>query len=143
MDSRQWDSQAVISSLSTRSAPGYAVLFNGARCGLIATAFEEAFTNRPDVGRARTAAALGALDNLPADPALLQQRLSHTSRVWHVSCTHLSAGAHQSAARTAAAQKQALTRAGFTPAHHHSARGVDSTIEQRPTSRQPAPAPAH
>ncbi|MFH8407083.1 hypothetical protein ACH4FX_20140 [Streptomyces sp. NPDC018019] len=135
VDSRQWDSQAVISSLSTRSAPGDAVLFNGARCGLIATAFKEAFTNRPDVGRVRTAAASGALDNLPADPALLQQRLSHTSRVWHVSCTHLSAGARQAADRTAAAQKQALTRAGFTPAYHHSARGVDITIEQRPTGQ--------
>ncbi|AEW99874.1 glycosyltransferase family 39 protein [Streptantibioticus cattleyicolor] len=140
VDSRQWDTHAVISSLSTRDAPGDAVLFAGARCGLMATAFKEAFTNRPDVGRARTAAASGALDNLPADPALLQQRLSHTSRVWHVSCTHLSPGARQAAARTAAAQKQALIRAGFTPAYHHSARGVDITIEQRPTSTQPAAA---
>ncbi|MFK8847563.1 hypothetical protein [Streptomyces sp. Ac-502] len=133
----------MISSLSTRAAPGDAVLFNGARCGLIATAFEEAFTNRPDVGRAQTAAATGALDNLPADPALLQQRLNHASRVWHIDCTHLSGGARQAAARTAAAQQQALTRAGFAPVYHQRARGVDIIIEQRPTNRQPAAAPAH
>ncbi|MEU7189299.1 hypothetical protein [Streptomyces sp. NPDC045369] len=47
----------MIRSLSTRSSPDDAVLFNGARRGLIATAFKEVFTNRPDVGRARAAAA--------------------------------------------------------------------------------------
>ncbi|MGW2599965.1 hypothetical protein [Streptomyces klenkii] len=32
-----------------------AVLVSGARCGLIAAAFEETFTGRADLGRARTA----------------------------------------------------------------------------------------
>ncbi|WP_171168623.1 glycosyltransferase family 39 protein [Streptomyces sp. I05A-00742] len=131
-DSRPWDTHAVIWSLSTRDAPGDAVLFSGARCGLIANAFELAFTNRPDVGRTRTAAEAGALDNLPADPDLLRQRLAHTRRVWHITCTHLSGDARQAATRTAAAQKEALARAGFSPIHHHKARGMDITIEQRP-----------
>ncbi|WP_424886896.1 glycosyltransferase family 39 protein [Streptomyces sp. XH2] len=137
-DSRQWDTRAVIRTLRIHDAPGDAVLFNGARCGLIATAFKEAFTGRPALGRAQTAAELGSLDNLPADPAVLQQRLTRTSRVWHITCNHLSAGARQAAARTAAAQEQALIRAGFSPAFHHSARGVDITLEQRPAAGRPA-----
>ncbi|MEU1816834.1 glycosyltransferase family 39 protein [Streptomyces roseifaciens] len=142
-DSRQWDTRAVIRTLRIHDAPGDAVLFSGARCGLIATAFKEAFTGRPDLGTAQTAAGLGALDNLPAEPALLEQRLAHTSRVWHITCNHLSSGAREAAARAAASQEQALTRAGFSPAFHHSARGVDITLEQRPTTGQPADKPAH
>ncbi|WP_234440706.1 hypothetical protein [Streptomyces rimosus] len=141
-DSRQWDTRAVIRTLRIHDAPGDAVLFTGARCGLIATAFKEAFTGRSDLGLARTAAATGALDNLPADPALLQQRLTRTPRVWHITCNHLSAGARQAAVRTAAAQKQALTRAGFSPTYHHSAPGVDITLEQRPSTGQPTDQPA-
>ncbi|MFI0738546.1 hypothetical protein ACH4PU_10685 [Streptomyces sp. NPDC021100] len=150
-DSRQWDTRAVIRTLRIHDAPGDAVLFSGARCGLIATAFKEAFTNRPDLGRARTAAGLGALDNLPADPALLRDRLDRTSRVWHVTCTHLSSGAREAAARTTEAQERVLSRAGFSPAFHHSARGVDITLEQRAGAgpsvraagarRDPAPVP--
>ncbi|MFI9230028.1 hypothetical protein [Streptomyces rimosus] len=49
-DSRQWDTHAVIRTLRIHDAPGDAVLFSGARCGLIATAFKEAFTARPDLG---------------------------------------------------------------------------------------------
>ncbi|PAU44215.1 hypothetical protein CK936_36115 [Streptomyces albireticuli] len=134
-DSRQWDTRAVIRTLRIHDAPGGAVLFSGARCGLIATAFKEAFTGRPDLGAARTAAGIGALDNLPADPDLLQQRLAGTSRVWHVTCNHLSSGARQAATRTAASQEEALTRAGFSPAYRHRARGVDITLEQRPAGR--------
>ncbi|MFC5720097.1 hypothetical protein ACFP1Z_07935 [Streptomyces gamaensis] len=133
-DSRPWDTSAVIRTLSIHDAPGDAVIFSGARCGLIASAFKEAFMNRPDLGRGQTAATLGALDNLPADPALLQQRLARTSRVWRVDCNYLSGGARQAAARTAEAQEEALTRAGFSPACHHSARGIDVTLEQRPTT---------
>ncbi|WP_244409556.1 glycosyltransferase family 39 protein [Streptomyces albofaciens] len=107
-DSRQWGTHAVIRTLRIHDAPGDAVLFSGARCGLIATAFKEAFTGRSDLGRARTAATLGALDHLPADPALLRQRLTHTPRVWHITCTHLSSTARQAATRTTAVQKQAL-----------------------------------
>ncbi|MGW2166852.1 glycosyltransferase family 39 protein [Streptomyces nondiastaticus] len=137
-DSRPWDTSAVRATLRIHDAPGDAVLFSGARCGLIATAFKESFTGRPDLGRARTAAELGALDNLPADPADLQQRLAHTSRVWRIDCNHLSAGARQAAARTAAAQEQVLRRAGFSPAYHRSVSGVDITLEQRPVTSQPA-----
>ncbi|GAA2916653.1 hypothetical protein GCM10020221_10760 [Streptomyces thioluteus] len=133
-DSRPWDTREVLRTLRIHDAPGDAVLFSGARCGLIATAFKEAFTGRPDLGRADTAAGLGALDNLPADPALLQQRLAHTSRVWRITCTHVSAGARQDVARTTASQERALARAGFSPAYHHSARGVDITLEERPTA---------
>ncbi|WP_241833286.1 hypothetical protein [Streptomyces caatingaensis] len=135
-DSRPWDTGAVIRTLRVHDAPGDAVLFGGARCGLIASAFKEAFMNRPDLGQGRTAAQLGTLDHLPADPALLEQRLSRTSRVWHVTCTHLSAGARQSAERTAAAQEQALARAGFSPVQRHSARGVVITLEQRPATKR-------
>ncbi|MFD7664473.1 hypothetical protein [Streptomyces sp. NPDC059788] len=135
-DSRQWDTRAVIRTLRIHDAPGDAVLFSGARCGLIASAFKEAFTGRADLGTARTAAAAGALDNLPADPALLQQRLAHTPRVWHITCNHLSSGARQAAARTAASQEAALDRAGFSPVLHHSAPGVDITLEQRPATGQ-------
>ncbi|EME96718.1 hypothetical protein H340_30051 [Streptomyces mobaraensis NBRC 13819 = DSM 40847] len=131
-DSRQWDTRAVIRTLRIHDAPGDAVLFSGARCGLLATAFKEAFTNRPDLGRAETAAGLGALDNLPADPALLRERLDGTLRVWHITCTHLSSGAREAAARTTEAQERVLSEAGFSPALHHSARGVDITLEQRP-----------
>ncbi|MEU2790399.1 hypothetical protein [Streptomyces sp. NPDC007100] len=134
-DSRQWDTRAVIRTLRVHDAPGDAVLFSGARCGLIATAFKEAFTGRPDLGAARTAAALGALDNLPAGPALLDQRLARTPRVWHISCNHLSSGARQAAARTVASREEALARAGFSPAYHHSAPGVDITLEERPATR--------
>ncbi|OKI06214.1 hypothetical protein A6A06_37565 [Streptomyces sp. CB02923] len=138
-DSRPWDTRAVIRTLRIHDAPGDAVLFSGARCGLIATAFKEAFTGRPDLGTAQTAATLGALDNLPTDPARLQQRLAHAPRVWHITCNHLSSGARQAATRTAASQEQALTRAGFAPAFHHSAHGVDITLEQRATiGRRPA-----
>ncbi|MEV5593679.1 hypothetical protein [Streptomyces sp. NPDC052496] len=130
-DSRQWDTRAVIRTLRIHDAPGDAVLFTGARCGLIATAFKEAFTGRPDLGRAQTAAELGALDNLPTDPDRLRQRLTRTPRVWHITCNHLSAGARQAATRTAASQQQALAQAGFTPSYHHEAPGVDITLEQR------------
>ncbi|MFF7688933.1 hypothetical protein ACFZB6_22630 [Streptomyces syringium] len=141
-DSRQWDTRAVIRTLRIHDAPGDAVLFSGARCGLIATAFKEAFTGRPDLGTARTAAGFGALDNLPADPDLLQRRLAHTPRVWHITCNHLSSGARQAAARATASQERALARAGFSPVSHHSARGVDITLEQRPTTGRPAGEPA-
>ncbi|MFI9237104.1 hypothetical protein [Streptomyces sp. NPDC053079] len=133
----------MIRTLRIHDAPGDAVLFSGARCGLIATAFKEAFTGRPDLGTHRPAAGLGALDHLPADPDLLQRRLTHTSRVWHITCTHLSSGARQAAARTAAFQEQALAHAGFSPAYHHSARGVDITLDQRRTAGQPSSKPAH
>lgn len=141
-DSRQWDTRAVIRTLRIHDAPGDAVLFSGARCGLIATAFKEAFTGRPDLGTARTAAGFGALDNLPADPDLLQRRLAHTPRVWHITCNHLSSGARQAATRATASQERALARAGFSPVSHHSARGVDITLEQRPTTGRPAGKPA-
>ncbi|WP_372408063.1 hypothetical protein [Streptomyces luteireticuli] len=133
-DSRPWDTGAVRTTLRIHDAPGDAVLFSGARCGLIATAFKESFTGRPDLGRARTAAELGALDDLPADPALLQQRLAHTPRVWRIDCNHLSGGAREAAARTAASQEQALARAGFSPVYRHSVRGVDITLEERTTA---------
>ncbi|MFF7728640.1 hypothetical protein [Streptomyces sp. NPDC008001] len=148
-DSRPWDTRALIRTLRIHDAPGDAVLFSGARCGLIATAFKEAFMHRPDLGKARTAAAVGALDNLPAGPGLLEQRLTRTNRVWHITCNHLSGGARQAAARTAAAQERALTRAGFSPAYHQSARGVDITLVQRPATagqqagRSPGPAVLH
>ncbi|MFE2284520.1 hypothetical protein ACFXDJ_10130 [Streptomyces sp. NPDC059443] len=137
-DSRQWDTRDVISTLRVHDAPGDAVLFSGARCGLIATAFKEAFTGHPDLGTARTAAGAAALDNLPADQALLERRLAQTPRVWRITCNHLSDGARRAAARTTASQEQALTRAGFSPAFHHSARGVDITLEERraPGSRE-------
>lgn len=131
-DSRPWDTHAVIRTLRIHEAPGDAILFSGARCGLIATAFKEAFTGHPDLGTDRTAAGLGALDNLPADPALLQQRLAHTTRVWHISCTHLSAAAREAADRTAAAQEQTLAHAGFTPVDHYRANGVDIELDERP-----------
>ncbi|GHF56665.1 hypothetical protein GCM10010218_42510 [Streptomyces mashuensis] len=133
-DSRPWDTRDVIRTLRIHDAPGDAVIFSGARCGLMATAFKEAFMHRPDLGRARTAAGLGALDNLPAGPAVLERRLTHAHRVWHITCTHLSGGAREAAARTAAAQEEALGRSGFTPAYRHRARGVDITLEQRPAA---------
>ncbi|MEU5130293.1 glycosyltransferase family 39 protein [Streptomyces mobaraensis] len=71
-------------------------------------------------------------DDLPADPALLRERLDGTLRVWHITCTHLSSGAREAAARTTEAQERLLSEAGFSPALHHSARGVDITLEQRP-----------
>lgn len=137
-DSRPWDSHAVISALRTHDTPGDAVLFSGGRCGLIGTAFKEAFTGHPDLGTARTAAELGALNNLPADPAVLQRRLAHTSRVWRITCNHLSADARQATIQTTAVQEQLLKRAGFAPADHYSVRGLDITLEQRPTTGHPA-----
>ncbi|MGW6878076.1 glycosyltransferase family 39 protein [Streptomyces xanthophaeus] len=131
-DSRPWDTRAVIGTLRTLDVPGDAVLFSGARCGLMATAFEEAFTGHPDLGTDRTAAELAALDGLPADPAVLQRRLDHTPRVWHITCNHLSADALRAAAHTTAVQERTLARAGFTPVYRHSARGVDITLEERP-----------
>ncbi|WP_239515976.1 MULTISPECIES: hypothetical protein [unclassified Streptomyces] len=136
--SRPWDSHAVISTLRTHDTPGDAVLFSGGRCGLIGIAFKEAFTGHPDLGTTRTAAELGALNHLPADPAVLQRRLAHTSRVWRITCNHLSADARQAAIQTTAVQEQLLKRAGFAPADHYSVRGLDITLEQRPTIGHPA-----
>ncbi len=65
-DSRPWDTRAVISTLRAHEAPGDAVLFSGARCGLIATAFREEFQGRPDLGAARSAAGAAAPDSSPA-----------------------------------------------------------------------------
>ncbi|WP_190108027.1 hypothetical protein [Streptomyces cinnamoneus] len=71
-----------------------------------------------------------------------QMMEAHTPRVWHITCNHLSSGAREAATRTAASQEEALIRAGFSPAFHHSARGVDIALEQRPTAGQPSSKPA-
>lgn len=123
----------MIGTLRAHAAPGDAVLFGGARCGLIATAFQEEFQGRPDLGAARSAAEAAALDSLPADPALLRQRLARAPRVWHITCTHLSAGAGREGARTAESQDRALAGAGFTPAYHRTVRGITLTLEHRTT----------
>ncbi|WP_328667216.1 hypothetical protein OG905_09055 [Streptomyces sp. NBC_00322] len=138
-DSRSWDTTAVITTLQSRAAPGDGVLFSGGRCGLIASAYPEVFAQLPDLGTDETAAERGTLDNRPAHRALLHGRLARAPRVWHITCWHLSSGARQAGARRTASQEQALTRAGLSPAYHHSARGLDITLYQRrpPTGRPP------
>ncbi|RKN65921.1 hypothetical protein D7231_24220 [Streptomyces klenkii] len=130
-DSRPWDTTAVITTLQNRAAPGDGVLFSGGRCHLIASAYPEVFAHLPDLGTTESAAERGTLDNQPADPALLHQRLARTPRVWRITCRHLSTGARPAAARRAESQEQALTRAGLSPAYHHSARGLEITLYQR------------
>ncbi|WP_234365838.1 glycosyltransferase family 39 protein [Streptomyces albireticuli] len=130
-DSRPWDTTAVITTLDARAAPGDGVLFSGARCDLIASAAPETFAHHPDLGTAETAAERGTLDSLPAGPALLDRRLAAASRVWHITCRHLSPGARRAGARTAASQEEALARAGLSPAHHRGARGLEITLYRR------------
>lgn len=129
--SRSWDSLAAVRILHAHEAPGDTVLFSGARCGLIPTAYREAFAWRPDLGRSMTAAEAGELDNPPADPAALARRLEGAPRVWHVACTHLSAGARPAAERAAAAQERAMRAAGLRPARHFTVRGIEITLETR------------
>ncbi|MFD5149133.1 hypothetical protein [Streptomyces sp. NPDC058401] len=130
--SRSWDTLAVVRILRAHDAPGDTVLFSGARCGLISTAYQEAFARRTDLGRSGTAAAAAALDNPPADPATLAHRLERAPRVWHVMCTHLSAAARTTAERIAAAQEQALWAAGLHPRRHFTIRGIEIILETRP-----------
>lgn len=130
--SRPWDSLAVVRILRVHGSPGDTVLFSGARCGLISTAYQEAFTRRADLGRSRTAAAADALDNARTDPATLAQRLERAPRVWHVMCTHLSPAARPAADRAAAAQEQAIRAAGLRPSRHFTIRGIEITLETRP-----------
>ncbi|MFK8850043.1 hypothetical protein [Streptomyces sp. Ac-502] len=124
-DSRPWDTTAVITTLRSRAASGDGVLFSGGRCGLIASAYPEDFARLRDLGTAESAAERGTLDELPADPAPLRRRLAGASRVWHISCEHLSSEARGEGARTAASQRQALTRAGLAAAYRRSAHGLD------------------
>lgn len=122
---------AVVSILRVHGAPGDTVLFTGARCGLISTAYQEAFTRRTDLGRSGTAAAADALDNPPTDPATLAHRLERAPRVWHVMCTSLSAAARTAAEETAAAQERAMRAAGLHPGRHFTIRGIEITLEIR------------
>ncbi|WP_205519069.1 hypothetical protein [Streptomyces olivoreticuli] len=129
----------MLTTLRSHAAPGDGVLFSGGRCDLIPSAYPEVFAHLPDLGTTETAAERGTLDNQPADPALLHQRLAHAPRVWHITCRHLSTGSRQTAARTAASQEHTLTRAGLSPAYHHTARDLEITLYQRrPTAGQPA-----
>ncbi|WP_344117489.1 hypothetical protein [Streptomyces blastmyceticus] len=130
-DSRHWDTTAVLTTLQGRAASGDGVLFSGGRCDLIPSAYPEDFAHLPDLGTTRTAAERGTLDNQPADQALLDQRLARAPRVWHITCRHISSGSRQAAARTAASQEQALTRAGLSPGYHRSARDLEITLCQR------------
>ncbi|MEU1820244.1 hypothetical protein ABZ543_34455 [Streptomyces roseifaciens] len=130
-DSRHWDTTAVLTTLQSRAAPGDGVLFSGGRCDLIPYAYPEVFARLPDLGTAQAAAERGTLDNQPADQDLLHQRLAHAPRVWHITCRHISSGSRQAAARTAASQEHALTRAGLSPTHHRSARDLEITLYQR------------
>ncbi|CAM5673820.1 hypothetical protein SAVIM338S_07108 [Streptomyces avidinii] len=131
--SRSWDTKAVVRILRVHDAPGDAVVFSGPRCGLIATAHQEAFARRTDLGLSHTAAETGELDNQPTDPATLAHRLEHASRVWHVMCTHLSSGARPAAERAAATQEQAMRTAGLRPSRHFEFRGIEITLETRTT----------
>ncbi|MFC4517302.1 hypothetical protein [Streptomyces ehimensis] len=130
-DSRSWDTTAVITTPAERAASGGGVVFSGGRCDLIASAHRGVFARLPDLGTTETAADRGTLDNQPADQVLLHRRLSRASRVWHITCRHLSTGSRQTAARTTASQEQALTRAGLSPACHHSARSLEITLYHR------------
>ncbi|MFC7303218.1 glycosyltransferase family 39 protein [Streptomyces monticola] len=130
-DSRSWDTTAVITTLQDRAVPGDGFLFSGGRCGLIASAHPEVFAPLQDVGTTRTAAERGTLDNQSADKAPLRRRLTQAPRVWHITCQHLSSGARQAGARTAASQKQALTRAGLSLAYYRNVHGLKITLYQR------------
>ncbi|WP_329447766.1 hypothetical protein OG906_33410 [Streptomyces sp. NBC_01426] len=130
--SRSWDTMAVVRILRVHGEPGDTVLFSGARCGLISTAYREAFAWRADLGRSHTAAEAGELDNQPADPATLTHRLQDAPRVWHVTCTHLSSAARPAAEQAATAQEQAMRSAGLQPSRHFNIRGIEITLETRP-----------
>lgn len=130
-DSRAWNTSAVITTLQSRAAPGDGVLFSGGRCDLIASAYPEIFAQLSDLGTAQTAAERGTVNNLPASPALLERRLAGATRVWRITCRHLST---EFAARIAASQGRALAHAGLSPTYHVSVHGVDITLHQRPAS---------
>ncbi|WP_405496662.1 hypothetical protein [Streptomyces sp. NBC_00096] len=130
-DSRPWDSGAVVTTLRGRAAPGDGVLFSGGRCELIASAHPGVFARLPDLGAAATAAEAGSLDDLAADPALLQRRLTGAPRVWQFNCLHVSSGSREEAELTVASQEQALTRAGLSRAYRLGARGLEITLYRR------------
>ncbi|MEU1334974.1 hypothetical protein [Streptomyces sp. NPDC005865] len=130
-ESRPWDTKAAVRILHAHGAPEDTVLFTGARCGLISTAYHEAFAGRTDLGRSRTAAEANGLDDLPAPSDTLAHRLAHSPRVWHIACTHLSADAGPAAER-AAAQEQRIRAAGLRPFRHFKVRGIELTLEIRP-----------
>ncbi|MBC9713780.1 hypothetical protein H9Y04_14510 [Streptomyces sp. TRM66268-LWL] len=129
--SRAWDTAAAVRILHDHGAPGDAVVFTGARCGLISTAYEEAFAGLPDAGRARTAAETDALDDEPVPPAVLARRLERASRVWHVACTHVSEAARPAAERADAQTEQEIRAAGLKPSRHFRTRGIELTLETR------------
>ncbi|MFD4259993.1 hypothetical protein ACFWR9_20830 [Streptomyces sp. NPDC058534] len=130
-DSRAWDTKALITTMQSQATPGDGVLFSGGRCDLIASAYPEIFAHLPDLGTAQTAAERDSVNNLPAGPALLEQRLSEANRVWRIACRHLSPGSGKFATHIAASQEQALTDAGFSPTYHVSVQGMDITLHQR------------
>ncbi|WP_199545977.1 hypothetical protein [Streptomyces sp. N35] len=130
-ESRTWDSTAAVRILHDHGAPGDTVVFTGARCGLIPTAFQNTVADFPDIGRSRSAAQTDALDNEPSDAATLAHRLERAPRVWHVTCTHLSTGAARAAARADAAAEQGMRAAGFRPSRHFRIRGIELTLETR------------
>ncbi len=130
-ESRSWDTKAAIRILRAHGAPGDTVLFSGARCGLISTAYKEAFTRRPDLGRSRTAAESDTLDNPSTDPATLARRLEQAHRVWHVECTHLSPTAGAAADQATADQDRALRTAGLHPSRKFRIRGITMVLETR------------
>ncbi|MFI7383072.1 hypothetical protein [Streptomyces sp. NPDC049813] len=131
-DSRSWDTSAVIATVRERAVPGDGVLFSGGRCGLMASAYPEAFAGLEDLGTTRSAAEHGTLDAVAVDEALLRRRLTDAPRVWHIDCRYLSADARRAGARTAAVQKRALAGAGgLSPAFHRAVRGVEITLYRR------------
>ncbi|MFI1801268.1 hypothetical protein ACH427_28535 [Streptomyces sp. NPDC020379] len=133
--SRPWDTMAAIRILRVHGAPGDTVVFTGARCGLISTAYQETFAWRPDLSRTRTAAEAGALDNQPSDLTTLSHRLERAPRVWQVACTHLSAAAGPAAERAGAVQEQEMRAAGLRPSQHFRIRGIEMTLATRPAGR--------
>ncbi|MER7173228.1 glycosyltransferase family 39 protein [Streptomyces mesophilus] len=130
-ESRAWDTAAAVRILRAHGASGDAVVFTGARCGLISTAYQEAFAGVTDIGRSRTAAETDALDDEAADPVTLARRLEGASRVWLVTCTHLSTATARAAERADLATEQEVRFAGLRPYRRFRIRGLQLTLETR------------
>ncbi|MCX4825810.1 glycosyltransferase family 39 protein [Streptomyces sp. NBC_01142] len=128
-DSRPWDTTAIVNAVQHEARAYDGVLFTGGGCPLIAAAYPQVFAPLNDLATVKTAAQMGTLANQPAPRTLLAQRLSHTPRVWHITCRHLSTGTRPAATQTAAAHESQLTLTGqLSPSYRRTVRGMDLTL---------------
>ncbi|MFD4943385.1 glycosyltransferase family 39 protein [Streptomyces sp. NPDC058239] len=131
-DSRAWDTTAVIHMVDARAMPHDGFLISGGRCPLLAAAYPQVFDGLDDLGTAVPAARRGSLDNKPVPPAVLAQRLPRPSRVWQITCRHLSTGIrHTSAERTAAQTAQLMQQGQMSLVYRRTVRGMDLSLYER------------